>query len=268
VVGKDQGIIKTDNIIIIKNMKFSVFQTSQIGGRKKNEDRMGYSYSKAAAIFLVADGLGGHPAGEVASQISLQVVMALFREQAQPRIADVAQFMHAAMLQVHQNLLEYAATHAMADTPSTTLVIAMIQDRKLYFGHCGDSRLYLIRDATIMAQTRDHSLLVRDGAGSTEAEIWSHSRHTLYSCLGASSAPIIELAEPVTLQFGDRFLLCSDGLWGSVDDSDIIHTLHTSEVADGTLSLVKLALRNGGPHGDNVTAVSVNWEEPDNHAPY
>ena len=73
-------------------MKFSVFQTSQIGGRKKNEDRMGYSYSKAAAVFVVADGLGGHPAGDMAAQLGLQMVMSKFREQAKPTIPKVHRY--------------------------------------------------------------------------------------------------------------------------------------------------------------------------------
>jgi serine/threonine protein phosphatase PrpC len=247
-------------------MKFSVFQTSQIGGRKKNEDRMGYSYSKAAAVFVVADGLGGHPAGDMAAQLGLQIVMSKFREQAKPTIPKVRNFIHEVMMAVHQSLVTYAMTNAMPDTPSTTLVMAIIQDCRLYLGHCGDSRMYLIRQAEILMRTQDHSLLMRDGGVFAESEIETQGRHTLFSCLGAASAPFIELADPVTLEFGDRLLFCSDGLWGSVQESEILQYMQQSKVADGATALVQLALRNGGPRGDNVTAVAVNWEEPDNRA--
>lgn len=154
----------------------------------------------------------------------------------------------------------------MPDTPSTTLVMAIIQDFRLYLGHCGDSRMYLIRQAEILMRTQDHSLLMRDGGVFAESEIETQGRHTLFSCLGAASAPFIELADPVTLEFGDRLLFCSDGLWGSVQESEILQYMQHSKVADGATALVQLALRNGGPRGDNVTAVAVNWEEPDNRA--
>ena len=73
-------------------MKFSVFQISRKGGREKNEDRMGYCYTKASGLFLLADGMGGHPEGEVAAQMALQVISALYQKEAQPEIEDVKAF--------------------------------------------------------------------------------------------------------------------------------------------------------------------------------
>jgi serine/threonine protein phosphatase PrpC len=247
-------------------MKFSVFQTSQIGGRKRNEDRMGYTYSKSSAIFLVADGLGGHPDGDVASQLGLQVVMSKFRTHASPRIDQVSHFLNEAMTDVHESLIAYAVSHAMLDTPSTTMVVLIIQDGLAYLAHCGDSRGYLIRRTQVLTRTQDHSLLVRDGDFSANRDQDLPSRHTLYSCLGASSVPFIEVGEPVRLQFGDRMLLCSDGLWGSVLESDIVQAMQDPKVSEATTALVNLALHNGGPRGDNVTALTVRWEEADNPA--
>lgn len=245
-------------------MKFSVFQTSQIGGRKRNEDRMGYTYSKSTAIFLVADGLGGHPDGDVASQLGLQVVMAKFRDQANPKLDHVAHFMTEAMTEVHESLIAYAVSHSMTDTPSTTMVVVVVQDGLAYLGHCGDSRGYLIRRSQVLTRTQDHSLLVRDGGSRADSGSELPSRHTLFSCLGASNVPFIEVAEPVPLCFGDRLLLCSDGLWGSVAESDIVQAMQDTKVSEATTALVNLALHKGGPRGDNVTALTVRWEEPDN----
>jgi serine/threonine protein phosphatase PrpC len=70
-------------------MKFSVFQISRRGGREKNEDRMGYCYTRESGLFVLADGMGGHPEGEVAAQIALQTISALFQRQAKPQIKDV-----------------------------------------------------------------------------------------------------------------------------------------------------------------------------------
>ncbi len=245
-------------------MKFSVFQTSQIGGRKRNEDRMGYTYSKSSAIFLVADGLGGHPDGDVASQLGLQVVMSKFRTHANPKIDQVANFLTEAMTDVHESLIAYAVSHSMIDTPSTTMVVVIVQDGLAYMAHCGDSRGYVIRQTEVLTRTQDHSLLVRDGALSVNGDLELPSRHTLFSCLGASSVPFIEVAEPVALHFGDRMLLCSDGLWGSVLESEIVHAMQDAKVSEATTALVNLALHNGGPRGDNVTALTVRWEETDN----
>lgn len=247
-------------------MKFSVFQTSQIGGRKRNEDRMGYTYTTAAAIFLVADGLGGHPDGDVASQLGLQVVMSRFREQAKPRLEQVDSFLTDAMMAVHERLIAYALSHAMTDTPSTTMTVVIVQDGQAYLAHCGDSRAYLIRAHAVVARTQDHSVLVRDGSTVAEADVPGNNRHTLFSCLGASAVPYIEVSAPIALVYGDRLLLCSDGLWGSVEESDILRHMQDTRVSESAMALVNLALHNGGPRGDNVTALTVRWEEADNPA--
>lgn len=245
-------------------MKFSVFQTSQIGGRKRNEDRMGYTYSKSAAIFLVADGLGGHPDGDVASQLGLQVVMSKFRTHAKPRIDHVANFLTEAMTDVHESLIAYAVSHSMIDTPSTTMVVVIVQDGLAHLAHCGDSRGYLIRQLQLVTRTQDHSLLVRDSGLLSQSDMELPSRHTLFSCLGASTVPFIEVSEPLPLRFGDRIFLCSDGLWGSVTEADILQSMQDPRISEATGALVDLALHNGGVRGDNVTALTMRWEETGN----
>ena len=104
-------------------MRFSVFQLSRRGGRQKNEDRMGYSYTRESALFVLADGMGGHPQGEVAAQIAIQAVSAMFQRQARPALKNVPEFLSAALLGAHHQLLRYSNERAMLDTPRTTLVV-------------------------------------------------------------------------------------------------------------------------------------------------
>jgi PPM family protein phosphatase len=108
-------------------MRFSVYQVSRKGGREKNEDRMGYCYTRDAGLFALADGMGGHPEGEVASQLALQTLSALFQREARPRLAEPLRFLHDAIVAGHHQLLRYGAERALTDTPRTTLVACVLQ---------------------------------------------------------------------------------------------------------------------------------------------
>ncbi|MCX7239204.1 MAG: protein phosphatase 2C domain-containing protein [Burkholderiales bacterium] len=245
-------------------MKFSVFQLSRKGGREKNEDRMGYCYTKSSGLFLLADGMGGHPQGEVASQMALQVIATLYQEQAKPEIADVNAFFTMAILTAHRQILRYAAEQGLMDTPRTTLVLALVQDGAAHWMHCGDSRLYLVRDGELLARTRDHSYLEqRRRAGAAEHPVEPTNRNVLYTCLGSPVKPEFEITGPVPLLQGDRILLCSDGLWGSLDDSDIVYHLGIKPVSSAVPDLVERALIKAGSHSDNVTVIALEWETPD-----
>jgi serine/threonine protein phosphatase PrpC len=245
-------------------MMFSVFQVSHQGGRKRNEDRMGYTYTQSAAIFLVADGLGGHPHGDIASQLCLHVVTNLFNRQAKPKLADVPEFLHSAMLAAHERLQNYAQTNDLDQTPSSTLVISVLQDDQCYTAHCGDSRRYLVRAGKVVSRTVDHSVAEwKDSmiAANTSTPV---TKHLLYSCLGASRQPVIELSTPIPLEAGDRLMLCSDGLWGNVEEDDISYCMSTHAVTQAAQALADVALRHGGPYCDNVTLITVAWEKADN----
>ena len=247
-------------------MMFSVFQASRVGGRKRNEDRMGYSYTQAAAIFLVADGLGGHPQGDVASKICLQVATTLFRKQATPKLADVTDFLHTAMRAAHEQLLAYAAMHNLGETPSSTLVIVVLQDDRCYTAHCGDSRRYVVRDGAVLSQTIDHSVAQWKDSTLLANGQAAMSKHILYSCLGAPRQPVIEINTPIAMEVGDRLLLCSDGLWGNLEEDQIIDSLTAYPVTEAANELLELALHRGGTHCDNVTLIAVSWEKADNQA--
>jgi serine/threonine protein phosphatase PrpC len=243
-------------------MKFSVFQVSRKGGRLKNEDRMGYCYTRESGLFVLADGMGGHPEGEVAAQMALQTIAALYQREARPILKDPKAFLTSSVLAAHQQIMRYAGAKAMLDTPRTTVVAAVLQGTTAHWVHCGDSRLYVVRDGALLTRTRDHSHAERPRAGIASSD--PVNRNLLLTCLGSPSAPMIDTAPPLQLQRGDRIMLCSDGLWGVLDDALIVHTLSSGKpVSDAAPDLAEMALRRGGSHSDNVTLIALEWETPD-----
>jgi serine/threonine protein phosphatase PrpC len=242
-------------------MRFVVYQVSRKGGREKNEDRMGYCYTREAGLFALADGMGGHPEGEVASQLALQTMAARFQREAKPSLKDPLRFLHEAMMAGHHQLLRYATERALMDTPRTTLVGCVLQDQGAYWAHCGDSRLYLVRGGKLIARTRDHSYTELQTTASQVVPIAEHlNRNVLFTCLGSPGKPMIDTSGPLRLQPGDRLLLCSDGLWSALSDSVICEQLTRPSLGDAVPELVEQALRSAGPKSDNVTVLCVEWE--------
>src|SRR3954468_9263839 len=235
-------------------MKFSVFQISRRGGREKNEDRMGYCYTRESGLFALADGMGGHPEGEVAAQLALQTISALYQKEARPIVQDITEFLSVALMAAHHQIIRYAGEKGMLDTPPTTLVGCILQGTSATWVHCGDSRLYVVREGELLTRTRDHSYLEQSNSGVVRIP-QQVNRNILFTCLGSPTKPVFDVTGPVTLQQGDKMLLCSDGLWSSVTDADIVRELSAKTVHDAVPDLVELALRNGGPGSDNVTVL-------------
>jgi PPM family protein phosphatase len=242
-------------------MRFAVYQLSRKGGREKNEDRVGYCYTRDSGLFALADGMGGHPEGEVASQLALQTLSAIFQRDAKSQLADPLRFLHDALVAGHHQLLRYATERGLIDTPRTTLVACVLQGNAAYWAHCGDSRLYLVRGDKLVARTRDHSYSeLQDTLGQVVPIGERFNRNVLFTCLGSPGKPVIDTAGPMLLQPGDRLLLCSDGLWGSVDDVKIVDELSRHTISQAVPELVELALRTAGERSDNVTVLAVEWE--------
>lgn len=249
-------------------MKFSVFQVSRKGGREKNEDRMGYCFTRKAGIFLLADGMGGHPEGEVAAQMALQSIAASFQKEAKPEIADVAEFLQSALMVAHRQILHYAAVKGMLDSPRTTIVVALVQGSAVTWIHCGDSRLYVVRDGALQTRTRDHSFIEqRHLRLPVLSDTQRLNRNVLFTCLGSPTKPVFDIAGPLPLLHGDKLMLCSDGLWDSLNDSDIVYHLGHQPVGEAVPELVEKALRNAGNTSDNVTAIGFEWQSSEQFEP-
>jgi PPM family protein phosphatase len=242
-------------------MRFTVYQVSRKGGREKNEDRIGYCYTRDSGLFALADGMGGHPEGEVASQLALQTIAALFQRDSKPTLPDPLKFLQEAIVAGHHQLLRYATQKALIDTPRTTIVACLLQGNFAYWAHCGDSRLYLVRGDKMVSRTRDHSYSeLHQTLNHVVPLNGKFNRNVLFTCLGSPGKPVIDTVGPIRLQSGDKLLLCSDGLWGTVSDAVIIELLSKKAISDAVPEMVEQALRNGGAKCDNVSVLAVEWE--------
>lgn len=238
-----------------------VYQVSRKGGREKNEDRMGYCYTRDAGLFALADGMGGHPEGEVASQLALQTIAARFQRDAKPTLAEPLRFLHEAIIAGHHQLLRYATERSLIDTPRTTIIACVLQGNAAYWAHCGDSRLYLVRGGKLIARTRDHSYTeLQETMAHALPMSERMNRNVLFTCLGSPGKPVVDTAGPLLMQPGDRILLCSDGLWGAVSDAEITEQMARQAVSDAVPELVETALRSAGAKSDNVTVLCIEWE--------
>jgi serine/threonine protein phosphatase PrpC len=161
----------------------------------------------------------------------------------------------------HHQIIRYASEKGMLDTPRTTLVAVILQGVGATWVHCGDSRLYVVRDSELLTRTRDHSYMEQQKAGVVKLEYIN--RNILFTCLGSPTKPVFDVSNPAVLQQGDKLLLCSDGLWGSLSDDEIVRQLASKGVSDAVPDLVESALRAGGEHSDNVTVLAMEWETPD-----
>ena len=244
-------------------MRFSVFQVSRQGGRRNNEDRMGYSYTSDSVVLMLADGMGGHPEGEVAAHLATETVVGLFQKMAQPKLDDMTDFLEQALMAAHHQILSYAAAHAMPDSPRTTLVMAVIQSGQVCWAHCGDSRFYFVRQQQLLARTQDHSFAERDRHPHGAADPADTNRNVLFTCLGSPTRPVFNVVRPLFLQQGDTLMLCSDGLWASLPEQDIVTELTQKPVEIAVPNLVDRAIKQAGDRSDNVTCLALNWLTPD-----
>ena len=228
------------------------------GGRRDNEDRAGETATPTGHAFVVADGLGGHAAGELAAQVCVAAVCEALRAEAAPTPEALRAAFEAGQRAVHE---AQARDPAAIGCRTTAVVLVLAGDRALW-GHLGDSRLYLFRGGRVIHQTLDHSVpqaLVQTGA-IRPSEIRRHpDRNRLLRSLGGEGEAEAELLEaPLALQPGDAFLLCSDGFWELVSEAEMEDALGAAkDPADWLRRLESRLLAQASGEFDNYTATAV-----------
>ncbi len=238
--------------------------------RKANEDS--YLTLDRENLFVVADGMGGHGHGDVASRLAVRTIKRSFSKAVPERggAADSEDDPYPARLsdaisRAHTTLLEEIALQPRLSGMGTTVVSALFANSRLYVAHVGDSRCYCLREGELHQLTRDHSLLneFRDKYNvrpDQEAKM-ARLRHVISRALGVDHETNSELELTTAApRPGDLYLLCSDGLSDEASDAEISATLGRAETpAQACKELIGLALKGGGK--DNITAVVVRCIE-------
>ena len=217
--------------------------------RKQNEDAAWFD--EARAVFAVADGMGGHLAGEVASRMAIEAVQRMAREYERPGIAALREAVACA----HETILAHAQDHIECAGMGTTLSVLWLGENYAYIAHVGDSRIYRLREGSLTQITQDHSLveeLVRAGLITREQARTHPRRNIITRALGTHGENEPDLLV-TDVQDGDVFLLCTDGLTGMVPDDEIERTLRDCGIEAAADRLLALALDAGGR--DNVTLI-------------
>jgi serine/threonine protein phosphatase PrpC len=245
-------------------MKYVVYQASRCGGRPYNEDRVAYAYTSDALVMVLADGMGGHNQGEVASQMTVQVITGLFQSRAKPILPDMAAFLLDGIYAAHDAINEYAMRKRMADPPRTTCVVCVVQRGMACWAHVGDSRLYQFSRRAMLYRTRDHSAvqqLVDEGL-LNESEMSAHpDRNKLYNSVGGYMLPDIEVEQPVKLQEGDVLFMCTDGVWPELTPDEMLSTLRAYPLEQAVKHMMDHAEFRAGQYGDNLSVVAMRFGE-------
>jgi serine/threonine protein phosphatase PrpC len=226
-------------------------------------------------VMLIADGMGGHAAGEVASRMAISTLIGLaldipdwFFKMDEAHAPEIERRSRERVQEVGAILIERAEEDEALHGMGTTLTVGRNIGRDLLITHVGDSRAYVLRAGSLHRLTRDHTyaqLLVDTGQLTPDEVADSRHRHVLTNALGGSCGDVEVDTDLLRLENGDRLLLCSDGLTDLVDDLTITEILRDAPRADDACErLVQRALDSGGR--DNVTVIVAVYRVPEEPA--
>jgi PPM family protein phosphatase len=236
--------------------------------RGHNEDACGsYIENPKHVLVAVADGVGGEEGGEIASRTAIDVTLRAYKESppswgALKRLYRAAQ---QANIEIHDRSLVVAELRRM----STTLTAIVVEGGIAYAAHVGDSRLYLIRDDTVVQKTKDHTVTgdrQRLGLLSAERAKWHPDRSTLTRSLGRELiAAVDRISFPVV--GGDTLVICSDGLYNVLDEEQVRDLAKGKEASIACADLIERANARGTPDNLTVAVIQITGQPPESHAP-
>lgn len=232
--------------------------STNTGERTNNEDNVGMYQNGDEYCFALADGLGGHGKGELASQIAVETAVRLFAAE-----GAAEGILEASFAEAQKAILEGQKEDFTAMDMKTTLVVLHVKEDEVRWGHIGDSRLYYFQNGKLVSRTLDHSvpqMLVAAGQ-IRESQIRHHAdRNRLLRVLGVDwDEPKYQIAEPVKRQGSQQFLMCSDGFWELIDEKRMANCLKKSSSPQEWVALMEeIIQKNGkGTNMDNYSAVAV-----------
>jgi serine/threonine protein phosphatase PrpC len=235
--------------------------------RLNNEDACGHivpgtpeELAEKGAVFVVADGMGGHRGGEIASRIAVRTILAFYSADGEQ---DRSQALAFAFREANKTIIEESVADSALFGMGTTCTALALHNGRAYFAHVGDSRGYMLRGGVVRQITNDHSIvgeMVRSGIISDEDARHHPKRNVITRSLGAQEDTAADVpTAPLAIQKGDMFLLCSDGLTTYLSDQDITRILSENRPEEACRKMVKMANEAGGR--DNITVQVVAVQE-------
>jgi len=242
-------------------LQFELAEISLIGAREENQDRMATVVDGSTAMIAVFDGMGGHSDGARAAELARQVVLARFDALTHPLLDPLA-FLHMALGAAHAEMVALGAQLPLEHRPRATGAVCLVQDSTAWFAHVGDSRIYHLREGTVLSRTRDHShveLLVQEGLISAQQAQSHPMRNFVESCLGGDGMlPEMLVGRCVRVRAGDTMLVCSDGFWSNLLDEDIAASIYSGVPLPTALQAIsEFAVRRAGAGADNATVAAL-----------
>ncbi|WP_053219714.1 Stp1/IreP family PP2C-type Ser/Thr phosphatase [Virgibacillus senegalensis] len=240
------------------------YSTDQGKVRAHNEDAGGYfSNADGQVLAVIADGMGGHKAGDVASQMATSLLSDIWGKTTAFTSPETAEtWLAETLTQVNQSILEYSRSNADCEGMGTTIVAVICSVDFITIAHVGDSRCYLVNEQGFKQVTEDHSLvneLVRSGQISKEDAEHHPRKNVLLKALGTEEGVQADI-QSIGWEKGDKLLLCSDGLTNKLRDEELENILNSSEaLQDSARRLIELANERGGE--DNISVVLVDYDD-------
>ncbi|MEN9868503.1 MAG: hypothetical protein RL748_4093 [Pseudomonadota bacterium] len=250
------------------NMSVNRAQLTALGHRPSNQDALGCATQDGLMCFVMSDGTGGHSGGEVAARLVVEAILAQFMREASFGARALRSYIDCAIVKVAQNKKLSEKRRAMSATVAT-LVIDQI-NRCALWAHLGDTRVYMFRHNRLLHMTSDHSLAQRfvDAGYSRAEQIRTHpQRSVLYAAIGAEGDTFPEVTrEAVDLIDGDAFLICTDGFWEWIVETQMEQALSQAQSSEEWLEKMnQIAAGNvlvSGKQRDNFSAYTVLLREP------
>ncbi len=231
-------------------MDYSVSQQSHQGGRDYNEDRTAIFERNGTILLVVADGLGGHAGGDIASQAFIDAMGDSFTKATEKQLDNADSFLTLSINYGHHTIHRRAVSQGFnVDSPKTTCVVCLIHDGVATWAHSGDSRLYHIRKRKTIFITEDH----------ISRKLGNEKNAPINRCVGGLENPRPQIGEPHTMEDGDIFFLATDGAWAKFKPDDLNDYVDPEHPSLGLDSLLQaLENRNKAP-SDNLSCVVLFW---------
>ena len=241
-------------------MQYEICRVSLLGNRKNNQDRLGVAESHGGVVLILGDGLGGKPGGELAAETLVKSVQHSLRHEIMP-VDNPEKLLEKLIIKAHYAVRSAGKKQNPPIEPGSTAVLCLIQNKKAWWAHVGDSRFYLFRDGLTIYRTQDDSYvehLYQKGEISLEKRDGHPMRNYVTQCIGLmETEPKVKVSKGVDLQVNDTLLLCSDGFWEPLDDAQIGANLADGNIKETINKLATRAEQNSYPKSDNTTALAM-----------